>query len=143
MAAWATPLVVWGVFFFVLLATMLCLAAIVLRRWHDDEHLPFPVVALPLEMTREAAPLYRNRLLWAGFAVPCLLHSLNTLHGLYPSLPSFPVNTSRDLVETLQSRGRLGSLTFLLHPCAVGFGYLGNTGRVMFRSGFFTLLKKG
>ncbi len=142
MAAWATPLLVWGAFFFVLLATLLCLSAIVFRRWHDDEHLPFPVVALPLEMTREAAPLYRERLLWGGFAVPCLLHSLNTLHGLYPSLPSFPVNTARDLVDTLSAPWTgLGSLTFLLHPCAVGFGYLVNTD-VLFSLWFFYLLKK-
>jgi uncharacterized membrane protein YhaH (DUF805 family) len=142
LAAWATPLVVWGVFFFVLLATLLCLSAIVFRRWHDDEHLPFPVVALPLEMTREAAPLYRERLLWAGFAVPCVLHSINTLHGLYPSLPSFPINTARDLVDTMSPPWNgLGSLTFLLHPCAVGFGYLVNTD-VLFSLWFFYLLKK-
>jgi len=143
MAAWAVPLLVWAVFFFVLLTTLLCLACIVLRRWHDDEHLPFPVVALPLEMTRERAPLYRQRLLWAGFAVPCVLHSINTLHGLYPSLPSFPVNTARDLVPALQYPWTgLGSITYLLHPCAVGFGYLVNTD-VLFSLWFFYLFKKG
>ena len=143
VAAWAAPLLVWGAFFLVLIATMLCLGSIVLRRWADDEHLPFPVVTLPLEMTREGAPLYRQRLLWIGFAVPCALHSLNTLHGLYPSVPGFPVNTARDLVDTLSAPWTgLGSVTYLLHFCGVGFGYLVNTD-VLFSLWFFYLLKKG
>ena len=71
MRAWAGPLITWGVFFLILFWTTLCLAAIVRRRWAEDEHLPFPVVALPLEMSREGAPVYKNALLWFGFAIPC------------------------------------------------------------------------
>ena len=85
MRAWAGPLLVWSVFFLVLLWTTLCLAAIVRRRWAEGEHLPFPVIALPLEMTREGAPLYRNGLLWLGFAVPFFFHSLNSLASISPA----------------------------------------------------------
>ena len=46
-------------------------------------------------MTREGAPLYRNRLLWAGFALPCFLHSLNSLHSV-PDLPSLPINSMHE-----------------------------------------------
>ena len=56
---------------------------IVRRRWEEEEHLPFPVIVLPLEMTREGAPLYRNPLLWLGFAFPAVLHSLNSLASIY------------------------------------------------------------
>ena len=45
MAAWAGPLAIWCGFFLVLLWTTLCLSAIVRRRWADEEHLPFPVMA--------------------------------------------------------------------------------------------------
>ena len=142
MRAWAFPLIVWGLIFFILLATMMCLSSLVLRRWHDDEHLPFPVVALPLEMTRPNAPLYRLPLLWAGFAVPCILHSLNTLSGLYPTLPGLPINKMRDLVEGMPHPwDGLGSITLLLHPVGVGFGFLVNTD-VLFSLWFFYLLKK-
>lgn len=142
MAAWALPLIVWGLFFLVLIGTVLCLATILRRRWTDEEHLPFPVLTLPLEMTREDGALYRNRLLWFGFALPCFLHSLNTLHSMYPALPHLPINTMGDLVPNLTHPWTgLGSITYLLHPSGVGFGYLVNTD-VLFSLWFFYLLKK-
>lgn len=142
MAAWALPLIFWGVFYLILLWTLLCAASVLRRRWEDEEHLPFPVVALPLEMTREAAPLYRNRLLWLGFAVPFCLHSLNTLHGLYPSLPSFPINKSQQMLANVPYPWNgLGSVLLLVHPCGVGFGYLVNVD-MLFSLWFFYALKK-
>ncbi len=144
MAAWAGPLSVWCLFFLVLLWTMLCLSIIVRRRWADEEHLPFPVLALPLEMTREGAPIYKNKLLWAGFAVPCLLHSLNSLHSVIPTLPSLPINSMHDLVPDASLHFPLtgvDALFYMLHPAGVGFGYLINTD-VSFSLWFFYLLKK-
>ncbi len=144
MAAWAPHLLTWGVFFLILLWTTLCLAAILRRRWADEEHLPFPVIALPLEMTREGAPLYRSRLLWLGFALPCALHSLNSLQSVYPTLPSFPINSTHDLLwdAPLQFPWTgVGSLFYQLHPSGVGFGYLVNTD-VSFSLWFFYLAKK-
>lgn len=142
MAAWAFPLIAWVLFYLVLLWTLLCLAAILRRRWSEEEHLPFPVIALPLEMTRERAPLYANRLLWLGFAVPLVLHSMNTLNGLYPSLPALPINKSKQLLEGMPYPWTgLGSILLLLHPAGVGFGYLVNTD-VLFSLWFFYLVKK-
>ena len=144
MAAWAGPLLVWCVFFLALLWTTLCLAAILRRRWADEEHLPFPVLALPLEMTRPGAPLYRNRLLWLGFAVPLVLHSLNSLQSLYPTLPTLQINSVHDLIwdAPLQSPWTgMGTLFYQLHPAGVGFGFLINTD-VSFSLWFFYLVKK-
>ena len=144
LQAWAFPLAVWSVFFLVLLWTTLCLSAILRRRWDDEERLPFPVIALPLEMTRDGAPLYRQKMLWGGFAIPFLLHSLNSLHSIIPTLPSFPINTSHDLVWddglTFPWNG-VGSFFNMQHPAGVGFGYLINTD-VSFSLWFFYLLKK-
>lgn len=144
MAAWAAPLSVWCGFFLVLLWTTLCLSAILRRRWADEEHLPFPVLALPLEMTREGAPLYRRRLLWAGFALPCFLHSLNSLHSLFPTVPSLPLNSTHDLLPDAGLSfpwNGVDSLFYMLHASGVGFGYLINTD-VSFSLWFFYLLKK-
>jgi len=87
-----------GAFFLILMWTTLCAASILRRRWADDEHLAFPVIAVPLELTREGAPLLQNKLLWFGFAVPCFLHSLNSLHYLFPTLPFMPINQVKDFV---------------------------------------------
>lgn len=83
MHAWALPLAVCGLFFLTLIWTTFCLSAIVRRRWMEDEHLTFPIIALPLAITRDAAPIYRSKLLWTGFTIPCFLHSLNSLHSLF------------------------------------------------------------
>lgn len=144
MAAWVGPLAVWCVFFLVLLWTTLCLSIIFRRRWADEEHLPFPVIALPLEMTREGAPLYRNRLLWLGFLVPAVLHSLNSLHSIIPTLPTLQINSVHDMVADGMLQSPLtgvDTLFYQLHPSGVGFGYLVNTD-VSFSLWFFYLLKK-
>jgi hypothetical protein len=144
LAAWAGPLVVWCIFFLVLLWTTLCLGTILRRRWADEEHLPFPVLALPLEMTREGVPLYRKRLLWMGFAIPCFFHSLNSLNSLYPTVPSMPFNILHDLIPVANLSfpwTGMDSFFYLLHPSGVGFGYLINTD-VSFSLWFFYLLKK-
>ncbi len=142
MRAWAMPLGVWSLFFLVLLWTTLCLAAIVRRRWAEEEHLPFPVLALPLEMTREEAPIYRNQLLWLGFAVPCAFHSLNSLASIFPQVPSFPINTARNLAAGVPyPLNGLDPLFGGIHPAGVGFGYLVNTD-VLFSLWFFYFVRK-
>jgi hypothetical protein len=144
MRAWACPLTVWSIFFLALLWTTLCLACVLRQRWADEEHLPFPVIALPLEMTREGAPLYRNYLLWCGFAIPMFVHSLNSLQSIYPTLPTMQMNTTHDFISNagLQTPWTgAGTLFYQLHPCGVGFGYLINTD-VSFSLWFFYLLKK-
>ena len=144
MAAWAGPLSVWCGFFLVLLWTTLCLSAILRRRWADEEHLPFPMIALPLAMTREGAPLYRQRLLWAGFALPCGLHSLNSLHSLFPAVPSLPLNSVHDALPDFGLQlpwNGVDTLFYQLHASGVGFGYLISTD-VSFSLWFFYLLKK-
>jgi hypothetical protein len=144
MRAWAGPVLIWCAFFLCLLWTTLCLATILRRRWADEEYLPFPVIAVPLEMTREGAPIYRNRLLWVGFALPCFLHSLNSLHSIYPTLPFFPINSVRDLISDWSIQPPLsgaGSFLYQLHPAAVGFGYLVNTD-VSFSLWAFYLIRK-
>ena len=142
MRAWAMPLCVWSLFFLVILWTTLCLAVIVRRRWEEEEHLPFPVIALPLEMTREDAPIYRNKLLWLGFAVPCLLHSLNSLASIYPGIPAYPINSARDMAGGLPfPLNGLSPMFGGIHPAGIGFGYLINTD-VLFSLWFFYLVRK-
>ena len=142
MQAWALPLSVWGAFFLVLLWTTLCLAVIVRRRWAEEEHLPFPVIALPLEMTREGAPIYRNKLLWVGFAFPFLSHSINSLASIYPSVPSFPINSARDMTGGLPfPLNALDPMFGGIHAAGIGFGYLINTD-VLFSLWFFYFVRK-
>jgi hypothetical protein len=144
LSAWAYPLTVWGLFFLVLLWTTLCLGSILRRRWEDEEHLPFPIIALPLEMTREGAPLYRQPLLWIGFGFPLIVHSMNSLQSIFPTLPTMKMNSVHDLIPDAALSTPwtgAGTIFYQLHPSGVGFGYLVNTD-VSFSMWFFYLAKK-
>ena len=142
LAAWAFPLASWTFFLMALLWTTLCLSIILRCRWAEEEHLPFPVIVLPLEMTREGAPLYRSPLLWGGFALPCFFHSLNSLNSIYPTLPSFPINGAHDIVPSLTFPWTgLEGMAFGIHGSAIGFGYLIHTD-MLFSLWFFYLLRK-
>lgn len=145
MEAWAGPILVWSAFFLVLMFTMLCLAVILRRRWADEEHLPFPVIALPLAMARTAEPgnnFFKSPALWAGFAIPSFLHTLNTIASIKPGVPSFQINSLHDLEPNLAYPWNgVDDLFYLLHGSGVGFGYLINLD-VSFSLWFFYLLKK-
>lgn len=97
---WVTPLASWSVLVLAVYAVFFCLSTILRRRWVDDEKLVFPLVQLPVEMCREAeegdrgilAPFFRNRVMWAFFLVPFVIHTVNGLHYYVPSIPTINVH---------------------------------------------------
>ena len=82
MNPWLTPFLTWTVFALVLLFMMLCLSAILRRRWMEQERLAFPIAAFPIEMTIRGGSIssfFKKKLLWIGFTIPAVLQSINTL----------------------------------------------------------------
>jgi hypothetical protein len=143
LKAWGPPLLIWGGFFLVLLFTMLCIASIMRRQWADHEHLTFPVIYLPVEMTRTDGALYKNRLLWIGFSIPCVIQSLNTLNSIFPSVPCWQINRLQSLIQYVPNRpwNGIDSMPFAIHPAGVGLGFLVSTD-MLFSTWFFYLLFK-
>lgn len=93
--AWIGPLLAWAALIALVLLTFLCLATLLRKQWADNEKLAFPLARLPIEMLGEGAGsrgFFTNRLMWIGFAIPVLIHTLNGLSGIYPALPAVPVN---------------------------------------------------
>ena len=90
--AWLAPIVAWSAFLLVFLGVTFCLNVILRRRWVEQERLTFPIVALPLEMTREGGnrAFFTNKIMWAGFITAFVLEVSAGLAYLYPSLPFFP-----------------------------------------------------
>ena len=92
-AAWSETLSYWYVFFLVLSFMMLCMSSILHRQWSQHERLAYPMVQLPLKMVEEGrpgfklGPLFKQRLLWIGFAVPFVLLSFKGLHYYFPAVP--------------------------------------------------------
>lgn len=139
---WTVPLLYWGTFLILLLATSLCLAVGVRRRWADEERLPFPALALPLALTEPGLPLLRRPATWAGFAIPAGLHSLNSLNHLIPTVPTLPINKVVDVAPLLPFPWNgVDWFPLLLHPVGIGTGYLVNAD-VGFSLWFFFLVRK-
>jgi hypothetical protein len=148
--AWIGPLAAWTVLVFAAVGVMICLCALIQRQWIDRERLTFPLVQLPLALAREPGPgdrgwvnpLFRDPLLWAGFAVPLFLHTMAGVHQYYPSSPMFQfrhINITQSLeAEPWRS---MGSLNITFYPCVVGISYL-LTLEISLSAWFFYLLRK-
>ena len=125
---WLLPMAFWGVFIFLLLWTMLCLASIVRRPWIDQERIPFPLVELPLMMARtnNAGALFSNRLLLVGFAATSLLLSVNYLSSLYPSIPGVKLAEQDvgSMVFVSAPWSSVNPVLMVWWPFAIGLCYL-------------------
>jgi len=129
LVGWGRPVLIWSVFVAVLLFQMLCFNIILRRRWMDREKLTYPITHLPLEMTSDRTPIFRNRFLWIGFAVAALVDCLNGLHGFYPAIPEVKVRVvqydayMRDLFKGYPW-GALAGTRLSFYPFAIGMGLL-------------------
>ena len=94
---WIKPLLIWGLFVFVFYLTTLCLSTILRKQWVERERFSFPLIQIPIQLA--AAPargtllnaFFKNRLLWAGMALPVILHLINGLHAHFPTVPEIPL----------------------------------------------------
>jgi hypothetical protein len=144
---WLTPILSWTSFIVVMLFCMLCMNVIIRRQWMDRERLTFPIVYLPLELTKGggAVELFRNRSMWIGFAIPCVLETMASLNYLYPSVPFVPLKPSSGLeigqYFTDAPWNAVGYLTLAFYPLVIGIAYFLSL-EVSFSSWFFYLLTK-
>jgi hypothetical protein len=143
--AWVTPLASWSVIALLMFALMMCLMAILRRQWVDHEKLSFPLVQLPLEMAgdRTAPAFFRSKVMWTGFAIPMLVHSLNGVHLIVPAVPEITV--IKVLNENLAPLGKPWSdLTFT--PIIIAFSVIGLSvllpQEVCFSVWFFLILSR-
>lgn len=149
LMGWLSPILWWTAFICVLLTVMLCLNVVLRRQWADNEKLPFPIVFLPLELTRvdpEAGPIFKNRLFWTAFLIPCILETLCSLNYLFPGIPALPLKPST--LPNLSSEIRQppwnalgGSLTLAFYPLVIGLTYFLPV-EVSFSAWFFYLFSK-
>lgn len=125
LRAWAVPSLAWTGFVLLLLWVMLCINVIVRQQWTARERLTFPIVVLPLELVAPGLPLFRNRLMWAGFVPAAAVGLINGLAVLYPSVPSIPIATT-DLGPYFQTKPwqAIGWTPVAFYPFCIGLGFL-------------------
>ncbi len=150
---WLVPTLVWTGFAVVYFFSVFCLGVLLRRQWAEAEKLTFPLAQVPLNMVgiesgkkservgewengggrplahSLAPPLshsfFLNRLLWAGFALPLLVHSLNSLHHYNPAFPAIqflrlPIGQSL----TEPPLDALADLKLIFHFSIIGIGFL-------------------
>ncbi|MCC6445056.1 MAG: hypothetical protein IT210_16560 [Armatimonadetes bacterium] len=125
LRAWLIPAAAWVGFMVALLWVMLCINVLFRKQWADRERLTFPIVQLPFEMTEPAGMLFRNRLMWLGFALAAAVNLLNGLHHLMPSFPSVPVAVY-DLQNYVSGKpwNAVGWTPLYFYPFVIGLGFL-------------------
>jgi len=120
---WIGPVLWWCAFIFAMVFVMLCTVAVLRRQWTEREKLTYPLVHLPLDMTAEKTPLWRNRLLWIGFGVAAVIDIVNGLHGMFPSVPAFPIKLENQAqLFTKRPWNNIGWFPVDFYPFAIGLG---------------------
>jgi hypothetical protein len=131
LLGWAQPIAVWTGFIFTLLFCFYCIAALLRKQWVDRERLIFPIVIIPLEITRDggSTPLWTNRLLWLGVGLPVVLESMAAIHfTLIPTFPYIPIKPEYSLqLETSITAppwNAIGYTPMAFYPLVIGLTYL-------------------
>ena len=142
MRHWVVQTAVWVGFVFVFATATLCIAVILRRRWIDQERLPFPTVAVPLEFVREGVPILRDRLFLIAAGLTFALGALNNLSVNYPWIPGInvrPFDFGGFMVTPPWNA--MGKLPISFFPFVIGIGFL-LPSEVAFSCWFFYLFTK-
>lgn len=139
--AWVGPLAWWLSFMAAFYLVLICAMVIMRRQWMDHERLLYPLVQVPLGMIEDGPrparvkPFLRNPIMWAGFAVPAILNTINSLSHYYEFAPrvdlDLPLALGHDAVV----------LRIRLNYLMMGLAYFINTG-ISGSLWFFYLLAK-
>jgi hypothetical protein len=149
LRGWATPILVWTGFILLLLFCFLCLNTMLRRHWVEHERLTFPLVALPLELTRPGASrtLFAHRGFWIAFTAACVFRSISGIHRVVPSFPDLADFTFKgqqiDLAPYFTERpwDAIGFFRISFHPLILGITYFLPLD-VSFSAWFFYLVVK-
>ncbi len=137
--AWWVPLLSWTGFIVVFFFLTMCLNVLLRKHWVQHERLTFPIVWLPMEMTRPSAALFRSRLMWVGFVPAFASQLINGLAYFYPSIPT--ISTKFYILQSLfpdPPWSAMNNFTVAFHPLMIGLGYL-LPQDLLFSSWFFHL----
>ncbi len=148
LLGWAQPIAVWTGFLFTMLFCFYCIATLLRKQWVERERLIFPIVIIPLEITKNGGdtPLWRNRLLWLGVGLPAVLESMAVIHFTFiPTFPYLPIKPEPglqlDTGITAPPWNAIGYTSLAFYPLVIGLTYLLSLD-VSFSCWFFYLFTK-
>jgi len=138
-SAWLVPMAAWGSAMMAIYLLMISTMVILRRPWVEQERLVFPLTQLPLEMLRGSdertfPALFRNPLMWIGFALPFVIQMARGLHHYFFFVPE--IRTYFDPIMLFRNSVRL--LVFV-NFAIIGLSYFLNL-QVSFSVWLFHLL---
>lgn len=142
---WLQAAALWSGFSLTLIVVMVCLNTLFRKQWTDEAKLSFPIVQLPLEMTRARCALWTSGLFWIGFGVALFIDLLNGLHLLYPKVPHIlgEMGSQYDLNTYVRNQPwrAIGWTPMRVFPFGVGLAFFIPLD-LAFSSWFFYVLSK-
>lgn len=123
---WIPPLCAWFALVGCAILCFACLATILRRQWMDNEQLRFPLTSLPLAIIRdevEGQPFFRNRTMWAGFAVATIVFLVNGLSANVPDVPHFVTDFSLNQFFTERPFNQIDYSVAYFSLAGIGFAY--------------------
>jgi len=122
ISVWLKPLALWGSFAIVLIFTLLCVTALIREQWTEREKLSYPIIQLPLELTRNGTggALFSNRLFLLGFAFTAMITLINGLNFHYPVVPNLRLRTNIGHLFTEKPWNAIGWMPIAIYPWIVG-----------------------
>ena len=123
LMAWSWPVILWSGITFFIFFMLLCLNSIQRSQWIAKEKLSYPIVQLPIEMTKSG--FFNQKLLWIGFSVVALIQILNGLHFLFPFVPRIPLKISDfgSKIFTAKPWNAIGWLPLFFYPWVIGLTF--------------------
>ena len=86
---WVGPLMGWMLFIGTIALGSICLSVMLRKQWSEYERLAYPILqpAGDLAEAEDRVPLFKNRLLWAGVAIPFFIFTWNIISYFTPGFP--------------------------------------------------------
>ena len=143
LAAWWEPILWWTIFLSVVIWVMICIDLLLRKQWIERERLTYPIVRLPIEMTHSDGRLFKNKMLWAGFAIAASIDLINGIHAFFPTFPEIPVRKADlSIYFTEKPWSAIGWTPIYILSFGVGLAFLMPL-EMSFSLWFFYLFWKG
>lgn len=128
---WVRPLALWAAFLAVTLAGIFCLLELFHERWGSQEHLRFPLLYLPLEISLGSDDMRRSflsdRLMWLGFAIGFWYALPVVVSPLWPGFPDWKITYYPFQSVVGAPWNELRRIYMRPLPHLIGLGYLMST----------------
>ena len=132
---WLVPLAAWSSLVLASYAMVGCLSVMLRAQWGQYEALSFPLLKLPIEMTRDEdangkptiRAFFADPLLWIGLIGVFALDFVNSLNVYFPDVPTIPLSFPLGNLFTEAPWNQMAPMALIIWPIFVAITFLLST----------------